>query len=85
MTFLPGKGARHQWVERVEKAANPGRLFRTVFRFESRFLAYSRDELAAMVAKAGLELIEFKTRDVFFIARIRRAQTGPSQQAPSYP
>jgi len=78
-------GARRQWVERVEKTANPGWLFRTVFWFENRFLAYSRDELAAMVTKAGLELIEFKTRDVFFIARIRRPQMGVSQQAPSYP
>ena len=62
--------ARRRWVARVESAAHAGWLFRTVFQFESRFLAYSRTEIETMCRRAGLCIVEFRTRDVFFQARI---------------
>ena len=66
--------ARKAWVERVEKAANAGWVFRTVFRLESRYLAYTRSEFEAICGKSALELVEFKCRDVFFLAKIRAAK-----------
>jgi len=66
--------ARRTWVERVERAANAGWAFRTVFRFESRYLAYTRSEFEAICGESALELVEFKYRDVFFLAKIRAAK-----------
>lgn len=62
--------ARQKWIARVESAVGPRRLFRTVFRFESQYLAYDRRELDRLCEKAGLRLVAFDVADVFFLARI---------------
>lgn len=60
--------ARKEWIEKVESACKAGWLFRTVFSFESKFLAYSRSEVSDMSKRAGFSLSDFLTRDVFFVA-----------------
>jgi 2-polyprenyl-3-methyl-5-hydroxy-6-metoxy-1,4-benzoquinol methylase len=62
--------ARKEWIEKVECACNAGWLFRTVFSFESKFLAYSRLEIEEICKKTGLNLKNFLTMDVFFIAQM---------------
>ena len=61
--------ARHAWVLRVEGAFDAGRLFRTVFLFESRHLAYRERELRRLAQRAGLEVRSWQQRDVFFLAK----------------
>lgn len=64
--------ARKNWIERVENAAHAGRLFQTVFRFESKYLAYSKSEFENICHRAGLRLLAFESRDVFFIAKLQK-------------
>ena len=64
---------RRAWVARVEEAARAGWLFRTVFMFESRALAYTRAEFEEICRESNLRIIEFKRRDVFFVAKMVRA------------
>lgn len=64
--------ARKIWTEKVECAYKVGLLFRTIFGFESKFLAYSRIEVEEMCKNAKLNLLIFSTRDVFFIAQMTR-------------
>jgi ubiquinone/menaquinone biosynthesis C-methylase UbiE len=61
---------RAAWTALVERQARAGLLFRFVFGFESRHLAYSREELAELGAVAGLRLSAFELRGVFFLARL---------------
>lgn len=62
--------ARMDWIKKVEDACKPGWLFRTVFSFESKFLAYSRSEVSDMCKRVGFLLSDFSTRDVFFVATL---------------
>jgi len=62
--------AQAEWIKKVEYACKPRRLFRIVFSFESRFLAYSRIEVEEMCKKAGFSLMVFSTEGVFFIAQM---------------
>jgi len=50
---------RCRWVQLVERRCQSGWVFRWVFRFESRFLAYSRKELESIVDDTGLYGIAF--------------------------
>lgn len=61
---------RREWVRRVERAFDAGRLFRTVFMFESRHLAYGEHEVRALAKAAGLRVDRLARRDVFFVARL---------------
>jgi len=61
---------RRRWIARVQKAAGNRLLFRTVYTFESRFLAYSKKELIRLGRIAGLRLAEWKMLESpFFIAK----------------
>ena len=62
--------ARRAWIDRVAQAAGASRLFRMVFQFESRLLAYSRSELEPLCRAVGLEIREYRIRDVFFEATL---------------
>jgi 2-polyprenyl-3-methyl-5-hydroxy-6-metoxy-1,4-benzoquinol methylase len=62
--------ARREWIKKVECACNAGWLFRTVFTFESNFLAYSHSEILDICKKSGLYLSDFLARDIFFIAQM---------------
>jgi len=64
--------ARREWVSNVERTCHRSWLFRTVFGFESRFIAYSRPEIEEICEMAKLNLIRFSTRDVFFFVQISR-------------
>lgn len=64
--------ARRDWIERVENAAHAGWLFPAVFQFESRHLAYKKSEFENICHRAGLRLLSFESRDVFFIARLQK-------------
>jgi len=57
---------RRRWVQIVEHRCQPGWVFRWVFHFESRFLAYSRQELDELLVSAGLEATSFSTHEAFF-------------------
>ena len=57
---------RRRWVQLVESRCQPGWVFRWVFRFESCFLTYSRQELEELLVPADLEATTFSTREVFF-------------------
>jgi len=61
---------RKKWVELVEGIAGAGILFKCVFWFESRYLAYSQYELERLCEKADLSLFEFSSEGVFFLIRI---------------
>lgn len=61
--------ARKDWVRKVEASFNAGSLFRLVFNFESKHLAYNESEFRSLCEQAGLLLSEFRTRDVFFLAK----------------
>lgn len=63
---------RRAWIERVEASFDAGWLFRNVFRFESRFLAYTEEEIRRLCGKAGLEVYDFRIRDVFLSAKCAR-------------
>lgn len=61
---------RKLWIARVQKAAGNRLLFRIVYTFESRFLAYSREELILLGRLAGLRLTEWAILESpFFIAK----------------
>jgi len=61
---------RRRWIARVQDAAGKRLLFQVVYTFESRFLAYSREELVRLGRLAGLRLAEWKILDSpFFIAK----------------
>lgn len=62
--------ARKEWIKKVECACNAGWLFRTVFSFESRHLAYSYSEIEKICRKIGLSIISFSNEEVFFIAQM---------------
>jgi ubiquinone/menaquinone biosynthesis C-methylase UbiE len=62
--------SRAAWVAEVERRARAGWLFRSVFRFESRCLAYSQAEVEALAAAADLRIASFELRGVFFLARL---------------
>jgi len=64
---------RAQWLAAVRHAALPGALYGLVFSYESRFLAYSRDEVAELCRQAHLSLTDFAVSAVFFLAKARRA------------
>ncbi len=57
------------------QAYHVGCLFRLVFSFESRFMAYSRGELEQMCERVGLRLDDYSVREVLFLARVRPALT----------
>ena len=59
---------RREWVRRVEGAFDAGFLFRTVFNFEIRHLAYREHEIRALCRRARLQVLDFRRRDVFFVA-----------------
>jgi len=61
--------ARREWVNRVEASFDAGILFRTVFNFESRHLAYKEKEIRSLLDEAGLQLSEFRISNVFFLAK----------------
>jgi ubiquinone/menaquinone biosynthesis C-methylase UbiE len=62
-------GQRDDWIACVERVTGRRLLFRAVYRFESRFLAYSREELERMGASAGLRLVEWRMLHTpFFVA-----------------
>ena len=65
--------ARRRWVTEVERAFRPSPVFRSVFAFESRFLAYSRTELESLCARARLRIRQFTMSKAFFLARIAPA------------
>ena len=62
--------ARRAWIKKVEESCHPGLWFKIVFRFESKFIAYSRSEVEGICETAGLKLADFSTRDAFFFAKI---------------
>lgn len=64
--------ARKEWVAEVERRARSGWLFRSVFWFESRFLAYSQREVRELTGRAGLSSSSFDLCGVFFLARFKR-------------
>ena len=64
---------RREWVRRVRRAFADGWLFRAVFLFESRHLAYGDAEVRGLARSAGLQVIRMDRRDVFFLARMRPA------------
>ncbi len=68
--------AQAAWVAAVEEAARVGWLFRTVFRFEIRHLAYTRDEVVRLCTRAGLDVLDFRVEGVFFSARTAPARGG---------
>lgn len=72
--------ARRRWVTRVEDAFSPAAIFRIVFSFESRFIAYSRRELTQLCKKADLRLASFSIMEAFFIARA--SKVGAVVQGP---
>ena len=61
--------ARSAWVRKVEASFDAGILFRTVFNFESRWLAYTEAEIRSLCSAAGLRVSDFRLRDVFFLAK----------------
>lgn len=63
--------SRNQWVAEVQQRAQAGSLFSSVFWFESRFLAYSKEEVLALAACVTLNIYSFHLRDVFFLARMK--------------
>jgi ubiquinone/menaquinone biosynthesis C-methylase UbiE len=63
---------RAVWVAEVSRRAGAGLPFRLVFGFESRHLAYSREEIARLALAAGLDLVSFELNGVFFLARMRK-------------
>jgi len=67
-----GDEARRAWVAQVERLADAGRLFRRVFRFESRYLAYTQNEIQTLARSAGLRLNAFEIHGVFLLARLAR-------------
>jgi SAM-dependent methyltransferase len=60
---------RGQWVRKVEASFDAGIPFRTVFGFESRHLAYTEAEIRDLCRTAGLEVNDFRIKDVFFTAK----------------
>ena len=64
--------ARAEWLGLVQEVANTGLLFRTVFWFESRFLAYSENEVSRLCVEANLNLLDFVVTGVFFWARMAK-------------
>jgi hypothetical protein len=77
--FLVDVRERREWIARVEGAARAGWLFRSAFRFESRYLSYGRDELESICERAGLVLTAFDRRAVFFTARMRGKPDLPAK------
>lgn len=64
---------RGDWIARVRRVTGPRLLFRAVYRFESRFLAYSRDELELLGKSAALRLAEWRMLHTpFFVAKFAR-------------
>lgn len=62
---------RSMWVRKVESAFDAGILFRTVFNFESRHLAYREAEIRSLCDQAALQISSFRIRDVFFLVKCR--------------
>ncbi len=62
------RDARREWMRRVESSGRPLWLFRTVFSFELKHLAYSRQEIETLCHRAGLRILDYVTREVFFQA-----------------
>lgn len=61
---------RKRWIARVQDAGGKRLLFQVVYTFESRFLAYSREDLVQLGKLAGLRLAEWKILESpFFIAK----------------
>jgi hypothetical protein len=61
---------RDDWIARVQLATGPRLLFRTVYSFESHFLAYSRAELERLGKSAALSLVEWRMLPTpFFVAK----------------
>ena len=61
--------ARRAWVQRVEASFAAGLLFRSVFNFESRHLAYREKEIRPLCDQAGLHIAGFRMKDVYFLAK----------------
>lgn len=68
------RGQRREWVNFVVQSARVGRLFRSVFSLESRFLAYSREDVVRLCGQSGLRLLAFKITGVFFLAKMATSQ-----------
>lgn len=64
---------RRQWINDVQARFPAGRLFRAVYGFESRFLAYSHEEVRQIASSAGLCLTDWRMMRVLFVARMTRA------------
>jgi len=60
--------AKAKWIKKVEDACKPGGLFKTVFSFESKFLAYSHSEISDICERTEFSLSNFSSRDIFFLA-----------------
>lgn len=59
---------KKEWIDLVQSKCKAGPLFRTVFSFESKYLAYSRKELENIILPLDLTLEEFTKDKVFFTA-----------------
>ncbi|MHC5056975.1 MAG: beta-ketoacyl synthase N-terminal-like domain-containing protein [Planctomycetota bacterium] len=70
---------RRKWVARVRRAAGTGALFRAIYTFESRFLAYSEGELRKLCRDAGLDVTSYEIRGMFLLAKMRWASSGHSR------
>ncbi|MCY3020026.1 MAG: class I SAM-dependent methyltransferase [Planctomycetota bacterium] len=75
------RASRAEWAAEVERLSHAGLLFRCVYWFESRYLAYSKEEVAALAAAAGLTMHAHEMRGVFFLAHLRPANR-PGQAEP---
>jgi len=65
---------RKNWITLVQKAWGSWLLFRVVYSFESRLLAYSREELTGLGKSAGFHLTDWKILESpFFIAKFEPA------------
>lgn len=61
--------ARKAWLNRVESSFDAGMFFRTVFNFESRHLSYKETEIRSLCDEVGLQIYDFRIRDVFFLTK----------------
>ncbi len=68
--------ARKAWIERVEATFDAGILFRTIFRFESRWLAYNERDVRLLCEEAGLQVTDFQVRDVFLLCVSQRCKSS---------
>ena len=60
--------ARAEWAGMVQETVGTGLLFRTVFWYETHFLAYSEKEVSCLCVEANRDLLSFVVSGVFFWA-----------------